>query len=165
MFQDEGSQTAEIAGRGRVLIDIPDDRGIVRLVESGERLHQVLRDEILHEVRQEQPAEGCGAAFIADDETAAMDVPHNLFPVVMTGVGAGAQDGGKARLVAAGGPGGRQQVGGVLAPDLREPLLEHAVQLRREFQQAGRIEMDLIHPREGVDRVREDGGVGLRRNR
>ena len=134
-------------------------------MERRESFHQLLRDELLHEIRQEQPPEGRGAAFVADDEAAAMDVADDLFPVVMAGVGAGAQDGGEARLVAAGRAGGRQQVGGVFAPDARKPLLEDAVQLGGEFQQAGRVEMDLVHVREGLDRVREDGRVGLRRNR
>ena len=67
--------------------------------------------------------------------------------------------------MAAGRTGGRQQVGRVFASDTREAILEDAVQLGGKFQQAGRIEMDLVHVREGLDRVREDGSVGLRRDR
>ena len=80
VFQDERRQAPEVAGRCRALIDIPDDGSIVHFVKCRKRFHQLLRNQVLDEIREEKPAEGRCAALVANDETPAVDVPDNLSP-------------------------------------------------------------------------------------
>ena len=159
VLQDKGRQAAQVAGRSGTPVDVPDDGRIVRLVEGGELRRQSFRNEVLDQIGQEHLSQHGGAAFIADDETASVDVPDHFFAVILTGVGAGAQDDRDAGLVAAGRAGGRHQVGRILAPGLREAFLEHAVQFRGKLQQAGRIEIHLVYAGEMVHRIGKHDAV------
>ena len=86
IVQQEGGEAPEVAGRGRSPVNVPDDGGIIGLVEGGEGLRDVFRDHVFDQVREEHPAEGRGAAFVPDDEAAAVDVADDGLPVVMARV-------------------------------------------------------------------------------
>jgi hypothetical protein len=123
-----------------------------------ELLAQLFGHIVFEVVRDEELAQHGAGAFVSQDEAAAIHLPHDAFPVILAGIGTGAQDGGDAPAAAADGAGGAQHVGGILYPGAGKPF----AQVHGAFpHQAGGIEMDILHAGTNLPRGMVQDGLQM----